>query len=243
MLTADMLTATMPPMTTHAASAIAIAIDGPVASGKSAVGSLVARRLGYRFIDTGVMYRALTWLALERGLDLQDEAALVKLAALADLTVKPGPPDAPEAWRVVVDGTDVTDRLRSPEVGEAVSLVSRVPGVRGAMVELQRKLAAEADTVMVGRDIGTVVLTDAKLKVYLDASAEERVRRRHDELLAAGKAVSEEDVRQELALRDAIDTERDVSPLRPAQDAIIIHTDHLSLGEVVDKVLELMRCR
>jgi cytidylate kinase len=226
-------------MSTHAA----IAIDGPVASGKSAVGSQVARRLGFRLIDTGVMYRALTWLALEQKVDLQAEARLVGLAESADLSVKPGPPDEPEACRVVVNGVDVTDRLRSPEVGEAVSLVSRVSGVRQAMVALQRKLAAEADTVMVGRDIGTVVLTGAKLKVYLDATAEERVRRRHEELLAAGKPVAKEDVRQELALRDAIDSGRDVSPLRPAEDAIIIHTDHLSLEDVVGKVLELVQCR
>jgi cytidylate kinase len=223
-------------MSTH----IGIAIDGPVASGKSAVGRLVARRLGYSFIDTGVMYRAVTWLALERSVDLSDAAALTRLAAGAHIQVGEGEPGVA---RVLLDGADVTDQLRSPEVGEAVSLVSRVAGVRQAMVELQRKLAAEGDTVMVGRDIGTVVLTDAKLKVYLDATAEERVRRRHDELIASGKPASEADVRQELALRDAIDSGRDVSPLRPAEDAIIIHTDHLSLDGVVDKVLELVQCR
>ncbi len=220
-----------------------IAIDGPVASGKTAVGSQVARRLGYRFIDTGVMYRALTWLALERKLGLQDEAGLVKLAESADLSVQPGPPDAPEACRVFVDGVDVTDRLRSPAVGEAVSLVSRVAGVRQAMVAMQRKLAAQADTVMVGRDIGTVVLPNAKPKVYLDASAAQRAHRRYEELVAVGKPVSEDDVREELALRDTIDSGRDVSPLRPAEDAIIINTDHLSLENVVDKVLELVQCR
>jgi cytidylate kinase len=221
----------------------AIAIDGPVASGKSAVGSRVAHSLGYRLIDTGVMYRAITWLALERNIDLHDEAALAALASNAELTLDPAPRDAPESCRVQIDGEDVTEQLRSPEVGEAVSLVSRVAGVRTSMVELQRKLAAGGNTVMAGRDIGTVVLPDAPLKVYLDASVDERVRRRHEELVAAGKPASEDDVRQELAMRDAIDSGRDVSPLRAAEDAIIIHTDRLSLDEVVDQILELAKCR
>ena len=221
-----------------------IAIDGPVASGKSAVGSRVARRLGYRFIDTGAMYRALTWLALERRLDLHDEAALTRMAEQAQLTIAPGPPDAPEAARVVVDGADVTGRLRSTEVGEAVSVVSRVAGVRKAMVTLQRQLAEEGSVVMAGRDIGTVVLPDAPLKVYLDASVEERVRRRHDELVASGRQATAGEVRQALALRDAIDSGRDVSPLRAAEDATMIHTDHLSLDQVVEQIMELVaRCR
>ena len=229
-------------------AASAIAIDGPVASGKSAVGSRLARALGYRFIDTGVMYRAITWLALERNAGLGDEAVLTKLATEAQLTVEPGPPDAPEAFRVQIDGVDVTDRLRSAEVGEAVSLVSRVPGVREAMVRMQRKLAAAGDTIMVGRDIGTVVLPKAPLKIYLEASVDERVRRRYEELAAAGKPasptpISIDEVRQELALRDAIDSGRDVSPLRPAEDAIIIQTDRLSLDEVVQQILGLAQCR
>lgn len=214
-----------------------------MAAGKSAVGSRVARLLGYRFVDTGAMYRALTWLALERKLDLHDEAALTRLAEGAQLTVEPGPPEAPEAGRVLVGGMDVTERLRSPEVGEAVSVVSRVAGVRRAMVARQRELAAEDGVVMAGRDIGTVVLPDAPLKVYLDASVEERVRRRHDELLASGRDVTPEEVREELALRDRIDSERAHSPLRPAQDAIIIHTDQLSLDEVVEQIMEQVRCR
>jgi cytidylate kinase len=224
-------------------AAIAIAIDGPVASGKSAVGSRLARRLGYRFIDTGVMYRAITWLALERNAGLHDEAALARLATEAHLTMAPGPPDAPETLRVQVNGVDVTDRLRSAEVGEAVSLVSRVSGVRDAMVRMQRELAADGDTIMVGRDIGTVVLPNAPLKIYLEASVDERVRRRYEELAKAGKLVSLEEVRQELALRDAIDSSRDVSPLRPAEDAIIIQTDRLSLDEVVEQILGLAQCR
>jgi cytidylate kinase len=221
---------------------MSIAIDGPVASGKSAVGSAVARKLRYRFVDTGLMYRAVTWLALDRKLDLNDEEALASLATTVDLTLVPGPPGAPEESRIAVDGVDVTDKLRSPQVGESVSLVSRVPGVRYAMVALQRMLAAQEPTVMVGRDIGTVVLPDAQPKVFLDASAEERARRRYEELAAAGKSVTLEDVSNELALRDRIDSGRDVSPLKPAADAIIIHTDDLSLEQVVERVTELVEC-
>jgi cytidylate kinase len=221
---------------------MSIAIDGPVASGKSAVGSAVARKLRYRFVDTGLMYRAVTWLALDRKLDLNDEEALASLATTVDLTLVPGPPGAPEESRIAVDGVDVTDKLRSPQVGESVSLVSRVPGVRYAMVALQRMLAAQEPTVMVGRDIGTVVLPDAQPKVFLDASAEERARRRYEELAAAGKSVTLEDVSNELALRDRIDSGRDVSPLKPAAGAIIIHTDDLSLEQVVERVTELVEC-
>jgi cytidylate kinase len=209
----------------------AIAIDGPVASGKSAVGGIVARKLGYRFVDTGMMYRAVTWQALERGIDASEQAALVKLAEDVNIEIS--------GDRILADGADVTDRLRSQRVGEAVSLVSRVPGVRKAMVERQRELAAEGSIVMAGRDIGTVVLPDAPLKVYLDASPDERVRRRHAELVGSASA---EQVREELALRDAIDTEREASPLRPADDAVIIDTGHLSLEQVVDRILELASC-
>jgi cytidylate kinase len=205
-----------------------------VASGKSAVGRELARRLGYRFVDTGLMYRAVTSLALERGIDLRDEAALARLAAGVDMTV--------DGERVLAAGQDVTARLRSTEVGEAVSLVSRVPEVRRAMVALQRRLAEQGGVVMAGRDIGTVVLPAAPLKVYLDASVEERVRRRHRELAAMGRSETVEQVREELALRDRIDSGRDVSPLRPAEDAEVIDTDHLSLEDVVGRILELVSC-
>jgi len=214
-----------------------------VAAGKSAVGAQVARRLGYRFVDTGVMYRAVTWLALERGVDLEDEAALGRLARDASLTLEPGPAGATEAARIVVDGVDVTDQLRNTEVGAAVSIVSRVRAVREAMVAQQRALAGEGRIVMVGRDIGTVVLPDAPLKVYLDASPGERARRRVDELRAKGQAVSPDDVGSELAQRDTIDSSRDVSPLRPAADAVVIDTGGLSLEQVVERILELARCR
>ncbi len=214
-----------------------------MAAGKSAVGARVARRLVYRFIDTGVMYRALTWLALEREIDLRDEEALARLAEDVSITVGPAPSDAPEAGLMRVDGVDVTEQLRSTHVEGAVSLVARVPAVRTAMVALQRELAAQDRVVMAGRDIGTVVLPDAPLKVYLDASPEERARRRYEELRTSGRDVTLQQVQDGLARRDAIDSERPVSPLRPAEDAVIIDTDHLSLDEVVERILELVSCR
>lgn len=200
------------------------------------MGSRVARELGYRFVDTGLMYRAVTVTALQQGLDLNDAGALGALAGRVALRVEPSV-SGPD--RVFVDGEDVTDQLRTAETGEAVSLVSRVPVVRAAMVRLQRELAAQGGIVMVGRDIGTVVLPDAPLKVYLDASPGERARRRHDELVSAGHDISEGAVREELDMRDAIDSGRAASPLRPADDAVHIDTDQLSLEQVVARILEL----
>ena len=225
-----------------ASIAATIAIDGPVASGKSAVGSRLARHLGYRLVDTGMMYRAITCLALDEGIDLGDEATLAALGAAAKIDVQPGPAGDPEGARVLVNGNDVTARLRSPEVGEAVSLVSRVPGVRRAMVAIQREIANQGRVVMVGRDIGTVVLPDAPLKAYLDASAGERARRRHAEVQAAGRTETLDEVRTELAMRDKIDRQRDASPLRPAEDALVINTDKMTIQQVVDAILEAMSC-
>jgi cytidylate kinase len=220
----------------------AIAIDGPVAAGKSAVGSAVARRLGYRLIDTGVMYRAVTRVALDRGVDPDHAAALGEIARDIEMRFESGPPEAPEAARIYVDGTDLSDALRAPDVGMAVSLVSRVPAVREAMVALQRKLAGEGGVVMLGRDIGTVVLTEAPLKVYLDATPDERARRRFEELRTSGRDTTLERERDEVAHRDEIDSGRAVSPLHPAADAVVIHTDGLSLEQVVERILELARC-
>ena len=213
-----------------------------MASGKSAIGSRLARHLGYRLVDTGMMYRAVTCLALDEATNLHDEAALAALGATAQIEVQPGPANAPDDARVLVNGTDVTGRLRAPDVGEAVSLVSQVPAVREAMVAIQRQIAAQGSVVMVGRDIGTVVLPDAPLKVYLDASAEERIRRRHAELRSAGRTDTIDDVREQLAMRDEIDSQRDASPMRPADDALVIHTDNMTIQDVVNRILEELPC-
>lgn len=217
-----------------------IAVDGSAASGKSTIGRRLAAALGYRFLDTGVMYRAVTDAALQRSVDVHDGDSLTDLANSIEIDVSLPAPGSDEHSRILVDGTDVTERLRAPEVDENVSLVSRVPGVREALVRKQREFAGKHPIVMVGRDIGTVVLPDADLKVYLDASPEERARRRHAEFVKNGSEVTEDIVLQDLRRRDQIDTEREVSPLKPADDAVIIVTDGLSEDGVLERVLGLV---
>lgn len=210
-----------------------IAIDGPTASGKSTVGRLVARRLGYRFVDTGLMYRAITHLALRHAVPLTDEPALGRLAAATALRI-----DAAE--RVYAGGEDVTLHLRAPAVDDAVSLVSRVPVVRDALVSQQRRMAEAGSIVMAGRDIGTNVLPKAAVKVYLEASVEERARRRYAELPAVAGSATLESVRSNVARRDALDSQRPVAPLRVAGDALVVQTGGLTVAEVVDRVLRLV---
>ncbi len=211
-----------------------IAVDGPVASGKTAVGRLLSREIGYRFLDTGIMYRALTWLVLDLGVDPRDADSLIAMAKRHELGVVFG--DDEDA-RIMVDEQDVTPNLWRQEVDQAVSLVSRVAGVREILVDHQRRIAAEGLVVMVGRDVGTVVLPDAPLKLFLTASKEERARRRYEEFRTLGQGLSYEQVLSDLEQRDRLDTEREVGPLRPATDACVMATDDLSLDEVVERVL------
>lgn len=210
----------------------AIAIDGPVASGKTSVGRLLARRLGYRFLDTGVMYRAVAWEALRRGVPLTGEA-LSHLAGQLRIEVLP----ANGGERVLVDGEEVTGQLRRPEVERVVSLVARVPGVRRALVALQRDFARRGPVVMAGRDIGTDVLPHAPLKVFLEASPAERARRRREELRSQGQEVSLQEVMREIEERDRLDSQRACSPLRPAPDARLLSTDGLGVEEVVQRIM------
>jgi cytidylate kinase len=205
-----------------------------VASGKTAVGLALAREWGYRLVDTGMMYRAVTYLALKHGIDLEDEAALTGLAESADFTL--GQPTDHDTATIAAEGEDITRQLRIPDVDRGVSTVSRMPGVRHAMVERQRALAREGHIIMLGRDIGTVVLPHAPVKVYLDASADERARRRYLELKESGAERPFAEIRDELLRRDEMDRNRHASPLKPAPDAVVIDTDSLSLDQVIDKV-------
>lgn len=215
-----------------------VAIDGPVASGKSAVGRRVAEALGYAFLDTGLMYRAVTLCALERAIDIDDEPALSRLARELGLEIRLAPfVDA----QLLVDGLDVCPELRAPEVDSAVSHVSKVGGVREQMVKQQRQVAREQPVVMAGRDIGTVVLPKADVKLFLKASVEERGRRRHVEYSAAGDNRDLEEIEEGLRERDRIDSERALSPLRPGDGAHIIETDGMSLDQVVERALETIR--
>lgn len=216
-----------------------IAIDGPAASGKSAVGLALARLMGYRFFDTGAMYRAVTWLALQRNIGVDNAAALARLAGDARVEVRDTPADAIEPTGVVLDGLDATPHLRDVDVEENVSLVSSVPGVRQALVRVQRDLASAGGVVMAGRDIGAVVLPHADLKIYLDASREVRARRRAGQLRNAGLDADDDAILADLTRRDRIDSNRTASPLTAAPDAVIIKTDDLTVEEVVLRIAAL----
>jgi cytidylate kinase len=210
-----------------------IAIDGPVAVGKSSVGSLLAKRLGYVFFDTGMMYRAFTWKVLKSGIPIEDEQ---KLCQLANTTKFDFVPLQGCYLSPLIDDEDVSSKLLCPEVEAHVSLASKIAGVRQTLILEQRKLAQRGKVVMAGRDIGTVVLPWAELKIFLTASTEERARRRHKELLKRGENSSLEIVLADLKKRDEMDINRSISPLKPAEDAIIIDTENLTLEQVVDKI-------
>lgn len=216
-----------------------IAIDGPAASGKSTIGKRLADTLDYLFFDTGVMYRAITWLVLQRRLDLRDEAAITELARSVPIDVLPPSQADGRACDVIVEGLDITWETRRPEVDANVSVVSAYPGVRRALSAQQRRIGQRGRVVMVGRDIGTVVLPDADLKIYLDASAEERARRRYDEILARGQSADYEEILAKVITRDRIDSTRDVAPLKIADDAIVVDSDHLNAEEVFQQILSL----
>ncbi len=220
-----------------------IAIDGPAASGKSTLAQRLAAHLGYAYIDTGVMYRAVTWAALQRGIPVTDENALTRLAETLDLDILPPTVADGRPYTVLVEGVDITWALRSPEVDAAVSQVSTYPGVRRALTQRQRQLGLRGRVVMVGRDIGTVVLPEADLKLYLDADLETRAWRRYRELQERGETVSFEEVLETMRQRDALDRGREVAPLRPAPDAIVLDTTAMDIEEVFQRVLALIEAR
>ena len=212
---------------------LTIAIDGPAASGKSTIGALLAKRLDYLYFDTGVMYRAVTWAALDRGTDIADEAAVTRLAEQVRIDVLAPTVGDGRPYTVLCDGCDVTWPIRSPEVDRAVSPVSAYRGVRAAMTAQQRRIGLAGRVVMVGRDIGTVVLPEADLKVYLDASVKERARRRLLEIEARGESADFQAVLSGLIKRDQIDSGRATAPLRPAMDAIIVDSTDLDIAGVM----------
>ncbi len=217
-----------------------ITIDGPAASGKSTLGHRLAVRLGYLYLDTGVMYRAATLAALERGVPIENEPAVTALAGKLDIDVRPPSESDGRQYDVLLDGKDVTWKIRSPQVDANVSAVSAYPGVRRAMGARQREIGRRGQVVMVGRDIGTVILPDAELKIYLEATPEERARRRTLEAASRGEPVDYPTILSAMRERDRIDSTRDVAPLRPASDAAIIDTTGLSIDEVVERAMQLV---
>ena len=215
--------------------AIRIAIDGPVASGKTVVGMALARRLGCAFLDTGLMYRAVAWAALARGVGADDEHVVAALARRLDMK-----PSDDASGRLLADGADVTDFLRLPEVEDVVPGVAAMPDVRKALIARQREIAAQAPVVMVGRDIGRVVLPDAQVKLFLTASVRTRAQRRHDERLRKGAESRLEDVVCGIERRDRLDAKQSL----PASNATIVETDCMSVEEVVTLAMALWEdCR
>jgi cytidylate kinase len=218
-----------------------IAIDGPAASGKSTLGKKLADKLGYFFFDTGVMYRAITWIALRHGIPLDDEAALTSLANQVTIDVlAPSLADG-RSYDVLVNGQDITWEIRRPEVDASVSIISAYPGVRQALLAQQRRIGMRGNIVMVGRDIGTVVMPEADLKIYLDASAEERARRRYEELLQRNEPAELEDILIAMRHRDQIDSTRRIAPLKAADDAVILNSDEYSADQVLEQIIRLVQ--
>lgn len=210
-------------------SVLQIAVDGPAGSGKSTVAKAIAKKLNITYMDTGAMYRAVTWYAIEKKLNLENSEDLKAAVDRIKLEITP--------MQIFVDETDVTEAIRTPEISRNVSVVSMDAYVRERMVALQRKIAGGQSVIMDGRDIGTVVLPDAKYKFFLVADPEERARRRLLELEAKGFESSLQALTEEIVTRDQLDSEREVSPLKKADDAIEIDTTHLSIEGVIEKIL------
>ncbi len=217
-----------------------VAIDGPAGSGKSTLGKRLAECLGYLFFDTGVMYRAVTWAALHYEIEIDNEVGVSKLAEELQIDIRPPSVQDGRSYDVWVNGMDITWGIRSREVEANVSPVSAYPLVRKALTEQQRKIGLRGRVVMVGRDIGTVVLPEADIKIYLDASAEERARRRYNELVARGQPAVFEDILAGIRARDQIDSTREVAPLRAAPDAVILESNGLDEAQVLERARQMV---
>lgn len=212
---------------------LSIAIDGPAGAGKSSVSKILAARLGYAYLDTGAMYRAVTYKALQNQLENPED--IVKMTKALDMEVRPGT----DAMHVLVDGIDVTPYIRTPEVSGHVSAVSAIGGVRTAMVDIQRRQAEKGGIVLDGRDIGTTVLPKADVKIFLTASVHTRALRRFKELTAAHPELTLQEVEEDVAKRDYMDSHREISPLRQAEDAVLLDNGELSLEETAEAMISI----
>jgi CMP/dCMP kinase len=218
---------------------ISIAIDGPAAAGKSTVAKIIAQKLSYIYVDTGAMYRSLTWKALREGVELENPDKLFELLKKTDITLV----NEANKQKVMVNGIDVTEEIRKPDVTRNVSIVSKHESVRNEMVRRQQELGKNGGVVMDGRDIGTHVMPGAEVKIFLLASVDERAIRRHRENIEKGIESDLEQIKKEIAERDKLDTERKIAPLKKADDAIEIDTTSLSVKEVADKILAIVHER
>lgn len=214
-----------------------VAIDGPAGAGKSTIAKAVAKKLNLIYVDTGAMYRAMALYMLRHGVNLQDTEKIIEICKETDITIRYE--DGVQV--VLLNGENVNAFLRTEEVGKAASAVSAIPQVRKKLVELQHKLAAESDCIMDGRDIGTCVLPNAQTKIYLTASSEVRAKRRYDELAAKGEECDLEQIRADIEERDYRDMHREVSPLKQAEDAILVDTSEMTVDEVIEKIISLCK--
>lgn len=214
-----------------------IAIDGPAGAGKSTISKKIAKELGYIYIDTGAMYRAVGLKAHRNGIDTEDINGVISLLEKLDIDII----NTKDEQKIILDGEDVSKLIRTPEISMAASNVSKIQDVRAALLKLQRSLASNKNVVMDGRDVATCILPDAEIKIFLTASVDARAKRRYDELVSAGKTVSYEDVKNEMIQRDHNDSTREVSPLRIDDDATVIDTSDLTLEESIDKIIEHVR--
>ncbi len=215
-----------------------IAIDGPAGAGKSTVAQMVAAKLGYVYLDTGAMYRAVTYLVLQRGVDPSDELVVTSVAKDADIVLRSNS-GVNAKPTVILNGDDITDKIRTREISNLVSPLSAIASVREVLVAQQRKLASGGMVVLDGRDIGTVVLPNADVKIFLTASAEERARRRLKDLEKQGESADLQELMAEIEARDKRDSTRDVAPLKVADGGIVVDTDKLTIEQVVERILEI----
>ena len=217
-----------------------VAIDGPAGAGKSTVAKLVADQLGYLYIDTGAMYRAVTWLVVQNGISPSDEAAIIEIVRTAKILLKPGDKSSRQLARVFVNGKEITKQIRTQEITKLVSPLSAIPAVRAYLVEQQRNMSRQGAVVLDGRDIGTVVLPDAEIKIFLTASPEVRAQRRFRELKAFGdETVDFDTLLKDIVERDERDSNRAIAPLCMADDAVLILTDNMLIDEVVSHIINL----
>jgi cytidylate kinase len=216
-----------------------ITIDGPAGSGKSTIAKLLARELGFSYIDTGAMYRAITLLALENNADPENETKILRLAQNSSLELENNPADENQYTIVRLNGKDITNEIRNQEVGAAVSIVSRLSGVRKHLVALQRELSKNGNAVLEGRDTGSVVCPDAILKIFLTASLQERIKRRGLQNKKKGYLIGEQAIRKEISSRDSIDSSRKDSPLVIPENAVVIDTTGMSIKEVAEKIKKI----
>ena len=237
LLSVDLFDKFSPAIISEMDNGSSIAIDGPVASGKTVIGRLIANELGYPFLDTGVMYRAITWFILGQSVALTDQKTMEDIIQSVNIEVK----DSPDGNTVSINGSDITQHLRTTAVETTVSRISEFPFIRKLMVRQQRIMTANNSMVLAGRDIGTVVIPEARLKFFLNASSEERANRRYNQMIATGEYADWLIVKHELDIRDQTDTERLYSPLKIASDAHVIDTDSLSIDEVVQEILTIVR--